>query len=354
MLHALAMQTIIPGHTWPQAPQFIRSCTMSVQVPLQRICPAVQSAAQVPERHARSAVQGRPHPPQFRLSLRVSVQVAPHIVLGGAQPPSVIARATHEPDTQAWPAAHACPHVAQLAGSTFVLRQIPLQLVNPTGQPMEHAPPEQIDEPGHAMPHVLQFIRSLFTSVHRIPHSICPIAQTCVQVPATHTRPTGHRVPQVPQLVLSVCVSTQCPEQSVCPIAQTWAQAPMMQICPAAHALLHRPQLAWSVITSTHAAPQVVVPAGHGEKVQRPVWQTYIPVHAVRQLPQLFRSVITSVHTPLHAVCPSGHTSAHRESAHCSPAAHTWSQVPQCSRSVRVFAQIMSVVPPSPGVVQDA
>jgi hypothetical protein len=46
------------------------------------------------------ALQMVPHPPQCMLSLRVSTQSAPHMVLGAAQPPSTIATMLHAPALQ--------------------------------------------------------------------------------------------------------------------------------------------------------------------------------------------------------------------------------------------------------------
>jgi hypothetical protein len=66
--------------------------------------------------------------PQCWLLACVSTQVVPHCVLPDGQ------LSEHAPDMQRSPAAHALPHVPQLAGSTLVAVQAPPHCVKGDGQ----------------------------------------------------------------------------------------------------------------------------------------------------------------------------------------------------------------------------
>jgi hypothetical protein len=76
------MQTAFCGQTTPHPPQLNWSEVMSVQIPLQRICPTGQGplSAQFPAWQDVPAPQTLPHEPQLLLSDVKSTQVSPQRV----------------------------------------------------------------------------------------------------------------------------------------------------------------------------------------------------------------------------------------------------------------------------------
>jgi hypothetical protein len=79
---------IVPKHALPHPPQFARSATTLMQVPPQRSKPVEHGVARMPSMRVRLAAHTVPQLPQWLLSERVLTQLAPHIVLGSAQPAS--------------------------------------------------------------------------------------------------------------------------------------------------------------------------------------------------------------------------------------------------------------------------
>jgi hypothetical protein len=113
----------------PQRPQFLTSDCTTVQAIPQRSFPVGQGARHAPRTQARSPPQEVPHRPQWLLSLKIVVHTLPHCWLGGAQPPSTMAKGRHAPSTQALPAAQTFPQRAQWAGSSEVFTQVVPQAV---------------------------------------------------------------------------------------------------------------------------------------------------------------------------------------------------------------------------------
>ena len=200
---------------------------MLVQAAPQRSEPLGQGATHIPAAQIRSPAQALPQRPQWLLSPWVLVHVEPHRRLGGAQPPSTIARGRQVP------AAHTCPV-------------------------------------GQARPQPPQCSRSELGSTQRPSQSVWPIWQIVAQAPASHTCPVGQRAPQRPQWSLLVWVSTQASLHTVWPAAQPVAQTPARHTWPIGHAALQTPQLSRSVMRSTQRPLHWVEPGAQSPRRHRP------------------------------------------------------------------------------------
>jgi hypothetical protein len=75
---------------------------------------------------------------------------------------------TQRPPVQISPAAHAVPHIPQLARSVCTSRQLPLQLVRLMAQVTAHMPIEHTCPPAHAVSHIPQWAIS-FCRLMQVP-----------------------------------------------------------------------------------------------------------------------------------------------------------------------------------------
>jgi len=98
-----------------------------------------------------------PHAPQLAVSLAVSTQAAPQVVL-------VAQSSAHTPLSQTCPEPQTLPHAPQFFGSELLSTQAPEHCAYPLLQVTAHFPPEQVATPftvdGQALPHVPQLLRS--------------------------------------------------------------------------------------------------------------------------------------------------------------------------------------------------
>ena len=100
------------AHVLPHAPQFAGSFSVSMQRPLQRVCPAGQSGMRhIPSWQTWFVAQLLPQAPQWFRSLRTST----HAPLQFVSPAAHVR--VHMLREQTCPAPHAVPHPPQLRGS---------------------------------------------------------------------------------------------------------------------------------------------------------------------------------------------------------------------------------------------
>src|SRR5258708_12260429 len=181
-----------------------------------KVCPPAvsQPGVQAPLVHIWFGKQRRPHPPQFRGSICVSVQTRPHRASALLQ--------AHWPLAQLAPNGQGVLQAPQLFGSAVTSTHEPLQLVSPP-------PASALHESAHA-----------------------PLAQTL---------PAGHTLPQAPQLLGSLCVSAHWPPHRMPPLAH-WHD-PAWQAVPVVHWGSQVPQLELSLPSSTHPTPHPASPSSH-------------------------------------------------------------------------------------------
>ena len=239
-------------------------------------------------------VQETPQAPQFLPSLLVSVQVAPQAVWLAAQ---VVA---HLPSEHLCPSAHALPQAPQFAGSLCASTHVPAHNIRPLAQ--AHFPDMQVVPPPQAFPQVPQLSPPLLRSTQAPLQLERPAAQLVVHAPALHTRPGPQVVPQPPQLRTSLASETHVVPQAVSPEGQT--QAPPLQIIPPPHGWPQAPQSSTSDVSATHARPHDVRPDAHAD-VQTPRSHTSLAAQARPQAPQFETFEVRSTQTPPHEVVVS-------------------------------------------------
>jgi hypothetical protein len=228
------------------------------------------------------------------------------------------------PATQSGPLVpHSVPQPPQFAVSVWVSMQAPPQQVCPEGQaapvlPQEQTPATQISSPGQTLPMAPQLLRSVWVFTQRkVPPSLTQLSPTmhCEKVPHTHwgappptaaqalARSASHSMPQPLQFMkdeserpspVSTERFTQVVPQQRCAELQVGEQSPVtvesvvppsvppathmpdLQLSPAAHSIPQPPQ--WSVLVWVawqNAAPltveQHMSPAAHaGEHAPLP------------------------------------------------------------------------------------
>src|SRR4051812_16342335 len=103
----------------PRSSPVMVTCSIALQPvwPSEVIRKVPPKLAQAPAAQAWPVAHARPHIPQLAGSKAVLVQVVPQSVVPGPH------EITHAPAVQTWPAAQARPQVPQLARSTIVLVQ---------------------------------------------------------------------------------------------------------------------------------------------------------------------------------------------------------------------------------------
>ena len=144
----------------------------------QRRCVEVHGAEHTPAAQMRSAEQAWPHIPQLVLSVRGSMQRAPHRRLGAAQTEaSVAVSGRQSPMRQTKPAPQATPQAPQLAGSYCAFTQRPLQLICAAVQAPAHEPPVQTWPAAQAVPQAPQLATSVLVSTQRSPQRMEPVGQ---------------------------------------------------------------------------------------------------------------------------------------------------------------------------------
>jgi hypothetical protein len=207
--------------------------------------------------------------------------------------------------------------VPQLLMSLVVSTQLPLQSVEPPGQPNTHPPWEQESPTAQVAPQPPQFLGSVAVLTQVLPHwvsggwhiggvthcwfwqtwpevqqeplqRISPEGQTSVQVPDWQFWFAPQVRLQPPQLELLELVSTQTPLQFVNPAAHPEMQLPWLQKVPVPQTLPQLPQLELSDDGSVHALPQNNWPVG---QAQFPPLQSSPVPHAWAHDPQFWGSV---------------------------------------------------------------
>jgi hypothetical protein len=224
-----------PGpHVVPQAPQLSGLFVMSVQKPLQLICPVGHWLMHLPALQVSPVAQMFAHAPQLKRSVLVSTQLLPHCLRPVEQAP------THLADWHSWPPVQIFPQPPQFFGSLSRLSQVPS---------------------GHCISGALQ------------PH-----------IEFVHVVSALHAVVHLPQCFGSFTRSTQVPSQLVKPPLQVALHTPELQTLPAPHATPQPPQFAGSFAMFTHAEPHRSSVAAHvppsgskpGSGMHRFATQTYI------------------------------------------------------------------------------
>jgi hypothetical protein len=200
------LQTVLPGHTEPHAPQLFGSCVVSTQTSLHVVSP---------DGHA------------------------------------------HVPFVQTRPFVHFVPHAPQSSGSDFRSTHAPLHAERPAPHDDAHAPALQSEvAPVHFVPHAPQLFGSFDVVAQR------PPPQSFVPAPHTHLPPLHcwvalHAVAQSPQWSGADVTSTHALLQFVRGAVQPAAHRPRSQACPL-HALPHPPQLFGSLFGSEHVLPHEI------------------------------------------------------------------------------------------------
>src|SRR6186713_1516472 len=92
------------------------------------------------------------------------------------QPSSPSAPLSQLPSVQPWPRLHALPQPPQFAVSVSVSMQVPSHEVCPSGQ--AQSPLTQTSPPPQALPQLPQFARLESVSTQVSPHRVCPSGQT--------------------------------------------------------------------------------------------------------------------------------------------------------------------------------
>jgi len=164
---------------------------------------------------------------------------------------------------------HVVVHVPQLALSTSVFTQVPMQSVRPLGHSQE--PSAHICPAGQAVPHMPQFAASVITFTQTPPQSVVSVGHA--QAPEEQLCPAGQAMPHMPQCSGEAMRSTQIvrmpmpimsmTSQALSPLGHADTQLPPVHISSAAHIVPQAPQLPLSVLVSVQVAPQRSWPAGH-------------------------------------------------------------------------------------------
>src|ERR1700722_4855326 len=119
-----------------QAPQFLGSFVVSVQVPSQSLSPPVQDEPHIPPEHTRPPAHVFPHIPQFALSVWGSVHLLSQVVSPRAQP------IVHTPAEHVVLPVQELAHFPQFASSVSVSTQEPEHSMDPAAvQPPPLSPP---------------------------------------------------------------------------------------------------------------------------------------------------------------------------------------------------------------------
>jgi hypothetical protein len=307
-------------HTVPQLPQFLASLLVSVHTPLQVVWPKGQVQRLLTQCCPEPKVQDVPQLPQLRSSLVMSTQ-APLQLVSWAEHEVTQVSCWQTPPSQTlpqkpqlfgsfkmflhWPPQswsktpghvqklllQICPplqaklHAPQLLMSLVVSTQLPLQSVDPEGQPNRHVPMEQESPAAHAIPQPPQLFGSVEVFTHLVPHwvwggmhiggvtqvwfwhtwpmaqqeplqSTSPVEHLSVQLPDTHCWFCAQVRLQAPQFDPSVLVLTQTPLQLVRPAAQPVMQLPWLQKVPVPQACPQLPQFELSEDGSVQALLQ--------------------------------------------------------------------------------------------------
>src|SRR5260370_25536504 len=158
------MQGAPTGQIVPPPPQLRLLLWRSTRALPHTVCPpgGSQPGVQAPLVHIWFGKQRRPHPPQFRGSICVSVQTRPHRASALLQ--------AHWPLAQLAPNGQGVLQAPPLFGSAVTSTHEPLQLVSPPPAPAlhesAHAPLPHTLPPAHTSPHAPQLLRSLCVSAH--------------------------------------------------------------------------------------------------------------------------------------------------------------------------------------------
>jgi hypothetical protein len=228
----------------------------------------------------------------------------PHAAQGQDVHDGEVKYCRHFPPMQVWSGAQALvwahpPQCSQSELSWSADRQLPAQIMVPTGQSAVQAPDEQYVTPGvHIVPHMPQCIGSVLVSTHPPLHIERPGRQP--HWPLSQRSGWLHGLLQAPQVkpLLLAFWSVHTPGAGVSHFtAPLQAQAPFVQTAPSGQCMPHVPQLSASAMRSTvtqAAAPE----AGHVPVGQphAPFLQTMPGAHLLLQTPQLLGSVLVLTH----------------------------------------------------------
>jgi hypothetical protein len=257
---------------------------------------------------------------------------------------------------QIWPPVQGKLQAPQLLMSLLVSTQLPLQSVEPEGQPNTQVPAAHESPVAQALPQLPQFIGSVLVFTHALPHWVsggwhfggvthielwqtCPMAQ---QAPLQSTWPDGQlftQLPpehdwfwaqvrlQAPQLDESELRLTQRPLQFVRPVRQPLMQLPWLQKVPAPQTLPQLPQLLSSFEGSMQALLQKSCPVG---QAQLPLLQISPVPQTLPQEPQFCGSVLVSTQALEQLVSPLGHPDWQSDPLHTGLGGEqVWLQLPQ-------------------------
>ena len=128
----------------PQAPQLLLLVFVSIQEPLQLVCPEPQLLSHLPEAQTSEAAHALAQVPQFFVSDRRLTQVPEQSVKSLGQ------LATHVPALQTCPPAHALAQAPQWSESVWMLAHTSVHSVRPEEQLSRHLPPLQTYPDGQA------------------------------------------------------------------------------------------------------------------------------------------------------------------------------------------------------------
>ena len=123
-----------------------------------------------------------------------------------------------------WSSLHAKPHEPQLRRLVLVSMQLPPHWVSPPLHAVTHWRCWHSCAPGHVLAQAPQFLGSDSMSMHRSPHETSWAPQP--QTPLVHVCFAVHWVAQLPQWVSSPARSTQAPWQLVSPPVHMATQLP--------------------------------------------------------------------------------------------------------------------------------
>jgi hypothetical protein len=358
---------VFPPHGIPIPPQFWGSVMGSMQAPLTRMSPGLQTHWPPPQ--ISVSPHWLPHEPQSLGSIIVSTQLLPHAVKPPVQPHTPL---VHTPKT----GSQLFPQPPQWSTSVDTSTHWPPQAIRPGGQ--THTPDVQVALVGHWLSHMPQFWVSeersaqpiagpqstlpggqmhapethvplpqevphapqLFVSVLRSAHTPSFTQATVfggqgVHIPETHIWPMRHGLSHAPQLFMSEDRSAQPFGQATSPGLQV--HAPAMQLAPGGQSFPHMPQWPSSVCVSTQVLPHSVGAAGGHE--QTPETQEPLMAQSFPHMPQWSGSAERSAQTPcgVHATVPGPHS--HRPAVQIAPGGQAVAQSPQCALSVCVSTQ---------------
>jgi hypothetical protein len=269
-------------------------------------------------------------------------------------------------------AAHATPHVPQLATLVLVLTSQPFaalmsQFAKPALHTSAHAPATHVGAIAlgaarQTVLHAPQFITLVRVSTSHpfagfMSQSAKPALQRTPHAPSAHVAvalgPAEQTRPHVPQLFTSVVASTHetIPPplvQRMLGSGQSKRHIPEAHICPAGHAAPHAPQfIALDRVSASQplvgSRSQSAKPAAHAPIPHVPIVHeaaAFIGAGQARpHAPQFITSVCTSKQLAPHMILGAGQSERHAPATHTCPAAQAAPHAPQFIGSDCVLVQ---------------